>query len=288
MAKQEAPKERVDIRAVNAPPRAAAAGYTNLVFEDDFGQLSIAFGENKGERWNAGLWWDQIPPKTAYTTSGTALTITAPDEAGRHYDLCTQWHNLTTTPDPNAGIRFEPGGYFEARIRGYDWCAFWLFCWNRPWNYGNKINPSDPMTWTNELDILETDGGYPNWAWGTLHKNTSSEGGVADAQNWPNICKSNNTLVGEWHNYGLLWEKTLLTWFVDGVPYQSVAPYESTWQPVQMILTAGAGGVGGSPSKTHPPTISVDWVRVWQGTPTKAEAEPTMQSADTRRSGPKK
>jgi hypothetical protein len=262
MKKTPTPETTI-IRAVKAPPRAEAAGYHNLVFEDDFTELDIAFGENKGEKWNAGLWWDQIPDKSRYSCSGTALTITAPDEEGRHIDLCTQHHNLTTTPDDRAGIMFQPGGYFESRICGFDWCAFWLFCWNRPWNYGANVDPSNPMTWTNEIDILETDGGYPNWAWGTLHKNTSSDG-LPDAQNENHVNKTNVNICGDWHNYGLLWERELLTWFIDGMPVNSFAPYESTWQPVQLILTAGAGGVGGSPSKTHPPIIKVDWVRVWQ------------------------
>lgn len=289
--------------AVAAPPRAAAAGFTNLVFEDDFDTLDLAFGENKGEKWNAGLWWDTIPDRSCYEVSGSALKITVPDGKD-HIDLCTQWHNLTTTPNDNAGIRFQPGGYFEARICTFNWDAFWLFCWNRPWNYGSKVNPNDPMTWTNEIDILESDGGYPSWVWNTLHKNTSSDS-LPDEQNWPHIAETNNVMVGEWHNYGVLWTRDLLTFFLDGIPTREVKPYPSTWQPVQLILTAGIGGVGGSPSKTKPEIIRVDWVRAWQqggGTTQavqataaamqaqsmQAQPEPAEVSGDDRKTGPRR
>lgn len=285
MAKPD-PEPRVNLepRVVAAPPRAAAAGFTNLIFEDDFAELDIAFGENKGEKWNAGLWWDAIPEKSCFETSGTALKITVPPGED-HIDLCTQWHNQTTTPSDTTGIMFQPGGFFEARICTFNWDAFWLFCWHRPWNYGSKVDPNDPMTWTNEIDILESDGGYPNWIWNTLHKNTSSDS-LPDEQNWPHIAECNRTMVGEWHDYGLLWTKDLLTFFLDGMPVREVKPYPSTWQPVQLILTAGIGGVGGSPTKTTPPVIRVDWVRVWKGDAKKAEPEPAMANADERRAGP--
>lgn len=284
MAKEE---KKPEIRAVNAPPRAKDAGYDKLIFEDDFANLDIAFGDNHGEKWNAGIWWDSIPDKSLFTTSGTALRIEVPPGED-HIDLCTQHHNLTVSPDPNAGIAFGPGGYYEARIKTFNWDAFWLFCWNRPWNYGSKVDPNNPMTWTVEIDILESDGGYAYWAWGTLHKNTSSDS-LPDEQNWPHIAETNRTIVGEWHDYGMLWTPDLLTWFIDGIPYQSVKPYESTWQPVQLILTAGRGGVGGSPNKTEPATITVDWVRVWGGSGMATTADaPKLINADQRRVGPKK
>lgn len=281
MAKLVTPEPRV----VQAPPRAQAAGFSNLVFEDDFAVLDVAYGPNTGQRWNAGLWWDKIPDPSCFSTSGTALRIEVPKDED-HIDLCTQHHDLTTTPDLSAGIIFQPGGFFESRIRTYNWDAFWLFCASRPWNYGSKVDPANPMTWTNEIDILESDGGYPCWIWNTLHKNTSSDS-LPDEQNWPHVAECNVPMCGEWHDYGLLWTKELLTFFLDGMPVREVKPYESTWQPVQLILTAGRGGVGGSPNKTEPATISVDWVRVWQGEAKEAEKEPIMITGEDRRTGPR-
>jgi beta-glucanase (GH16 family) len=97
-----------------------------------------------------------------------------------------------------------------------------------------------------------------------LHQNSSGDGGVPDAMNSNNRHDTNTPLVGYWHNYGLLWTPNQLTWYVDEIPIMSLPPYASTNQPTQLILTAGAGGVNGSPSKTNPPIIKVDWVRVWQ------------------------
>lgn len=259
MAKPESPRERVDVRAATVPPRATAAGFNQLVFEDDFTALDIAFGENTGQKWNAGLWWDNIPDKSLFKCSGTTLTIEATED--HHTDLCTQHHNIPNGATEAGGTQFL-GGYFEARMCCFDWSAFWLFCWQRPWIWGDKVKPDDPSTWTNEIDILETDGGKPYWAWNTLHKNSSGDG-IPDEQNWPAIAETNSLIIGEWHNYGLLWTEELLTWFIDGIPCREVKPYPGTWKPVQLILNAAPKGVGGSPTMTHPPCTKIDWVRVW-------------------------
>jgi beta-glucanase (GH16 family) len=114
-----------------------------------------------------------------------------------------------------------------------------------------------------EIDILESDSVQTTKVWNTLHKNTSGDGGVPDEQNWPHIADCNTSIVGYWHNYGVLWTPDLLTFFVDEMPVREVKPYPSSHQPVMLILTAGKGGVGGGAPHKHPPTIKVDWVRVW-------------------------
>lgn len=254
-----------------APPVAAAAGYNTLIFSDEFDQMpGINFGQNGPNKWNAGLWWVYPQPNpSCFSQADSALTITVQPGAAsgggglNHVDLCTQFHDHT------GGTQFL-NGFFEARIRAWDWAAFWLFCWDRPWTAGSAVSPTNPMTWCNEIDILETD---PQWgcsAWTTLHQNSSGDGGVADSQNQGVRARklTNTPITGYWHNFSLLWTQTQLTWYIDDIPTQILAPYQSTNQPVQLILTAGAGGVGGStassPGQTNPPTIDVDYVRVWR------------------------
>jgi len=62
----------------------------------------------------------------------------------------------------------------------------------------------------------------------------------------------------------VLWTPDLLTFFIDKMPVREVKPYPSTNHPVMLIFSAGEGGVGGGAPKKKPPTIKVDWVRVWQ------------------------
>jgi len=241
------------------PPMAAKAGFTTLVFQDEFDVWpDIGFGEN-GHQWQAGLWWEQVPNPLSFKQFGTTLTIMG--GPSQPVNLCTQDHVIPAGATSAGGTQFL-GGYFEARMQCWDWSAFWLFCWDRPWVWASKVDPNNPMTWTNEIDIVETDPGFYNSVWHTLHRNSSGDS-LPDQQNSPVEFDTNTGIVGYWHNYGLLWTQNKLTWFVDEIPVLSLPPYPSTWQPTQLVLTAAPGGVNGSPSKTPIPVTKVDWVHVW-------------------------
>jgi len=246
---------RAQAQPPSPPAQASEAGFSNLVFDEEFqGPLDIGFG-NPGHKWNAGLWWDKVPPPCAIHLSNGILTITG--SVNNHTDLCTQYH------DASGGTYFL-GGYFEARIRCTDWSAFWLFCADRPFVWDGLVLASNPLTWTNEIDIIETDPQTPTTAYLTLHKNTSGDAGVPDQFREPHIIPTPFTLVGQWHTYGLLWTQAAIIWYIDNQEITSAPPFLSTWQPVQLILTASPGGVNGGASNVLPPTSQVRWVRVWE------------------------
>ena len=234
------------------------AGFTSLNFDQEPGQTwDIGYGTD-GHKWNAGMWWYAVPPTSDFAVNNGVLTITGTSTA--ETDLCTQFH------DYSGGTYFQ-GGYFEAYMSTTDWSAFWLFCADRPWVWGNLVLPSNPLTWTNEIDAIETDPGaaYVNNVTTTIHENTSSDGGVPDVIN-PN---NNNTISdgpveATWHIYGVLWTQSQVTWYVDNVEVCTYPTFASTWQPVQLILTAQPGGVNGSPSNVLPPITQIQWVRVWE------------------------
>lgn len=246
------------VASAKPPLQAVRAGFTALSFDEECkAPLDIGYGTD-GHKWNAGLWWEPVPPASDFTLKDGVLTITA--TATSNTDLCTQYH------DASGGTYFK-GGYFEARMLTSDWSVFWLLCADRPSVYGNLVRPSNPLTWTNEIDIIETDPGHAfvNTVKTTIHKNTSSDGGVPDAQNSNN----DNTITDGpvervWHTYGVLWTRTAITWYVDNVKVATAPPFASTWQPVQLILSSFPGGVNGSPSNVLPPVTQVQWVRVWE------------------------
>ena len=240
--------------SISPPPQAIAAGFWNLGFDEEFkGPLDIGYGTS-GHKWNASLWWEPVALASAFCVQDGVLTITA--TASEKAELCTQYHDAS-------GGRYFLGGYFEARMRCSDWSGFWLFCANRPRVYGDRIRPSNPLTWTNEIDIIETDPGLPNTAFCTVHKNTSSDGGVPDEQNDAPF-PIPGPVLGAWHTYGVLWTQNQITWYVDNVKVATARPYSSTWQQVQLILSASPGGVNGSASTVLPPVTQVQWVRVWE------------------------
>jgi beta-glucanase (GH16 family) len=237
------------------PPQAAAAGFRKLGFNEEFkGPLDIGYG-TRGHKWNAGLWWEPVPPASAFRVQDGVLTITA--TASEKAELCTQYHDAS-------GGRYFRGGYFEAHMCLTDWSAFWLYCANRPRVYGDRVRPSNPLTWTNEIDIVETDPRSTNTAFCTIHKNTSSDGGVPDEQNNPDYFPIPGPILGAWHTYGVLWTQSQITWYVDNVKVATARPFPSTWQPMELILSASPGGVNGSASTVLPPVTQVHWVRAWE------------------------
>jgi len=241
--------------AITPPAQASSAGFRNLGFDDEFqGSLDIGYGTT-GHKWNAGLWWEAIPSPSNFSVRDGVLTITA--SASKSAEICTQYHDVS-------GGRYFQGGYFEARMFCTDWSAFWLFCASRPHVYGSLVRASNPLTWTNEIDIIETDPGSPNVAFCTLHANSSGDGGVFDELNNPHRFSIDRPVLGAWHTYGLLWTQDQITWYVDDVEVARARPFPSSWQPMQLVLTAAPGGVNGSASTVQPPITQVQWVRVWE------------------------
>jgi beta-glucanase (GH16 family) len=251
------------------PPQAVTAGFSSLLFDEEFqGPLDVGFGTT-GHKWNAGLWWEPVPPTSSFAVKDGVLTITG--NSSTPVELCTQYHDFS------GGTYFQ-GGYFEARVFCTDWSAFWLYSQERPTVFGNLVLPADPTTWTNEIDIVETDPGHPNTVYSTIHKNSSGDGGVPDAQNIPDFATiSPGPVEGAWHIYGCLWTRDQINFYVDNVLTLTTTPFASSFNPVQLVLTAQPRGVAGGASNVLPPITQVDWVRVWntQATPTPTPATPT-------------
>jgi hypothetical protein len=254
------------------PPQAVAAGFTSLNFDQEPGQTwDIGYGTD-GHQWNAGQWWQAVPPASDFTNVSGDETLTDAQYATTGINLCTQYH------DYSGGIYFQ-GGYFEAMMNCTDWSAFWLYCAAGPWH---TTVAGQPLTYNNEIDIIETDPGaaYANIVTTTIHENTGGFG-VPDAFN-PNNNNaiSNGPVCGAWHIYGVLWTQTQVTWYVDNVEVCTYPTFTSTWQPVTLILGVGPGGVNGSASTVIPPTNNVAWVRVWE-TPGYVNPTPSPNSTLT-------
>jgi len=244
----------------SVPPQAVAAGFTTLNFDQEPNQpWDIGFANN-GHKWSCAMWWYPWPATDSFSVNSQGiLTITDyTGTGGTGTNICTQYY------DYSGGTYFQ-GGYFEAYMSTTDWSAFWLYNAERP--FGVTQVATDPLTWTNEIDIIETDPGatFANTATTTIHSNTGSDGGITDQTN-PNNNNSisNGPIEGEWHIYGCLWTQTQVTWYVDNVQVCTYPAFASTYQPAQLILGCGNGGVNGSASTVTPPTVQIKWVRVWE------------------------
>ncbi|MFC3069747.1 family 16 glycosylhydrolase [Phenylobacterium soli] len=137
-------------------------------------------------------------------------------------------------------------GYFEMKAElpqsAGGWPAFWLV-------------PADG-SWPPELDVMETLTNDPHADWTTEH---SGVGGVHTSNGISSYIP--DTADG-FHTYGVLWTKTDLTWYVDGVQVFHTATPADMNKPMYMIANLALGGWGGSiDNSAMPETMKIDYIR---------------------------
>ncbi len=156
-------------------------------------------------------------------------------------------------------------GYIEARIylpsgQGL-WPAFWTL--------GSDVLQGVPWPKTGEIDIMEAENLMPK-ATGSIHGPTTGGGAYAiSAKGYP----ATGSLAASWHTYAINWTSTGITWYLDGVAFNTITkaglPAADVWEfskphLVQLNLAVG-GDVPGAPTSAtvFPATMLVDWVRYY-------------------------
>lgn len=139
-------------------------------------------------------------------------------------------------------------GYFEMRARlpaGQGlWPAFWMLL-NRP-------------SWPPEIDIMEVLGDDPETVYLSKHSNADGD--------QTQVAMLFDTSAA-FHVYGLEWDDTRLTWYLDGLPVAQSTRSSDMNEPMQLLLNLAVGGYWpGAPDDTtpFPAYLQVDYVRAWQ------------------------
>lgn len=158
-----------------------------------------------------------------------------------------------------------PGGYVEARIKlpkgkGV-WPAFWML--PQEWKYGGWPT-------SGEIDIMEFVGYTPDSIYGTLHcedYNHINGTQVSKAMYLPD-------LADEFHVYGMYWDKTVMYFYLDGIPYLKFInnrkgytswPFDQNFYAILNLAVGGNwGGKKGVDPNIWPQKMYVDYVRVYQ------------------------
>ena len=220
-------------------------------------------------------------PKAAdpNATDGWALQI-----------LSTNTHGYESARLLTQGKKTFQYGFVEARIKlpyGQGiWPAFWMI--------GANI---DQVGWpaSGEVDIMENIG-QASWAGHNLSSLHSAVPGDAHAnftKNAPYDLPGGTAFHNGFHLFQMLWAKDSLSFYVDGTLYETRTPAEygkNPWPfnaPFFLILNTALGGNWpGKPDATtvFPQRMLVDYVRVYQGTPTRPSAPNglTAQPAEGR------
>jgi beta-glucanase (GH16 family) len=250
------------------PAPIAGLGY-HQVFRDDFDTLNRSL-------WDNHIWYDTAPLATwtnfQYAQNGILHLVTS-----RYYLSGTTAYPDDTVTTLTSGRTFQRG-YFEARMKwtgGHGaWPAFWLLsyrhatdpAWPAVNPYCSQNGLPTAQCYSAELDVFEGQGSQPTSFYGTIHRNSSGSYGVRDQQNANNWQNVGVDLTADFHTYGMLWTATQITWYLDGRALMSAPVYDSTDQPMFLLLQMWTGGWTYNPDSTTPTNLEtqVDYVQVWQ------------------------
>jgi len=156
-------------------------------------------------------------------------------------------------------------GYYELRAKlppgkGL-WSRFWLL--------------TDDGVWPGEYDIFEVLGKETSQVHQTTHYKDANGVHQADGATYKGV----NPVDGQFHTYGLLWEKSGVTWYVDGVATLSQVNRVTIPMYVLIDLAVGAdpGNLWpGNPDSATPwpATMQIDYYRVYSNDPSLPSVTP--------------
>jgi hypothetical protein len=289
----DASEEPVPDGAPTAPAPAAAAGFTKLVFEDDFTSVdTIAPTQDaaSGYKWYWSFDIHGAPLPWSVQTTATAASIANGNDGGGtnaspHGGILTvngpgaPNDALVTVPgwalnDGTAVLPAEGDGcwshaYFEAYIQcrvdgntstaeSSGWPAFWSWSAQGLKNFGFGGSSLTAPAYS-EIDFMET--------YGTIFGNTPGNW-TATMHQWPaNVASDGHTQHTDdgWHTYGCLWTSTgagtgQVKFYFDGTQVDDTVDTgtgqtQFSLEGMYQFIVLGSG-------KSW--NMNVDWVRVWQ------------------------
>lgn len=235
------------------PPQAAAAGYTKLLFADEFDTPATIALTRAGTGFN---WWPGPNGTPTFTVAGSELRMSSDPttNSGGFQSIL----NAGSSPGPNIFRRV----YLEARMKfsptGYSGTNGWPAFWSLDANWPN-------LSTFSEVDFMEgipvpRTAGSPAALFETVHEwstNFATETANNVGSNQPTLPAGTDFSV--YHTYGCLWTANLLVWYFDNVSYITQAigvgsGYSLDTAGSSLYLIIGTGNSW---------LCTWDWVRVW-------------------------
>ena len=237
-----------------------------LVFSDEFNAEDYSQPvdnkwmrcQRQGATWNR---WLSDSEEVVYLQGGDLVTraIPNPDKASDPVDM------ITGGIKSNKRFGFTYG-YVEARIFTNSWIGHFPAFWMMP----EDVSAGWPDC--GEIDIWETIDNQST-SYHTVHSNWTYDLGY---KNNPQSSFSVSVPYDRYHTFGLLWDETSLTWYVDG---KQVGKYtksinkthldQGQWpfdKHFHLILNQSVGNNAWAANAdvTHTYETRFDWVRVYQ------------------------
>lgn len=245
------------------PCQAVAAGYTHLVFNDDFKNFDLSPDGSGIHRWYQGLDWDKnLPPQSQITTDQDGLTL---KWISSQLQVPCETSIQTLALD-RSRARTWRHGYFEFKIKWDPVPGSWPSIWMTSAR-AHLYPGSEPL---GEIDIFEGQGGdvVPTF-YGTIHRSTGSRAGVTDATNSNSVQQVAGTDWRQWHVIGILWRPGVVTWYLDNRPLMTAATFATNENEDLFLVLGSQEGVnwvycnmkGVSARELH---LHVQWVHIYQ------------------------
>ncbi|MGO9111038.1 MAG: autotransporter-associated beta strand repeat-containing protein [Thermoguttaceae bacterium] len=246
----------------HAPAQLPSGTNWALTFADEFNGTSL-----DPMKWSNGHPWDPSSSDPAnVTVSNGVLNLTAV----RVNSTTFTGAGVSTRPPSGSDLFDMTYGYVEARMQmpsvPGSWPAFWML----------------ENGWPPELDICElpvfVNGTFSPYNYSDNIHYTDSSGNAASLGNGDHYAGVGDLTQG-FHNYGMLWTPTSVTFYIDGIVQSTITDptaianlVKSGGGPMYLLIdNSGGGSWPGVPSESQWPdgtasTLQVDWVRAWKDT----------------------
>jgi beta-glucanase (GH16 family) len=238
-------------------------GNWNAIFADDFSGVSV-----DQSKWSTCLWWGCTGAQGQtnvrhiaqnVTVAGGTLTLTArqtagSDAQGSYSYTLGEIQSGRTSSDLSKPPRFSMlYGFVEARVRAAGTRGFESGLW---------MSPADE-SWPPELDIAEILGKSSNMVNMAFHWRNASAGNNQDYTQYVGP-----DFAADWHTFGVDWEPTYITWYVDGMArktYTDSNTIPHAAMDVRANVDVGGPWIGDPDSTTSwPGKFDIDYIRAWQ------------------------
>jgi beta-glucanase (GH16 family) len=253
----------------------------------DMSHMSLSFSDNftNLNQWqqNAGYWLNdesEIYVNSSYTgTKGTTPLGLNP------YALTTSGLTITATPINSVALaaqldnqQYYSGtlvtkstfsqeyGYFDVRAKLPSGQGFWPAFWLLPEN----------GSWPPEIDIFEQLSGNPNTVYVSTH--TDQTGTPTSTSTAVQVANATT----QYHDYGVLWTASTISWYIDGVEVASEATPADLHQSMYLVLDLATGGAWGGAATGATGQFEIAYVKAYtlSNSPVSGNSLPGAGAAD--------
>jgi serralysin len=201
--------------------------------------------------------------------NGSVLDIQAAPAAGGGYTSGL----ITTEPSFT-----QTYGYFEMSAelpQGSGlWPAFWLL-------------PAD-KSWPPELDPMEAFGATYNAQGGSTSVHIGAISADSSQSNGEWVTVPGNIYTG-YHAYGIMWDPTHLTYYIDGTEVAQFATPADMDKPMYMLANLAVGGTWpGNPTNANvwPADMKIDYIHAYSNNPNAVAVTPQAGYGDAQSTTP--